>query len=147
MSVKTFVVMRRLDRTDKDPLSTMQKMLDEIQNKGLDLASDLTQNIPVDIREEEGQIIVSADMPGVEKEDINIQADEESVEISAEDSQEIKEENEKYLRRERRSRSFRRTVRWPKEINPETVSAEYSDGVLEISAELDEDTGRKVEIE
>jgi HSP20 family protein len=142
MSVKTLIVMRRLDRNDKDPFGKMQKMFEELQ----DMVPQ-QQSIPIDIRQEDDQIIVSADMPGVEKEDINIRADKETVEISAEASQEIREENEKYLRRERSSRTFRRTVRWPKEIDPETVSAEYNDGVLEITAELDEETGRRVEIE
>lgn len=142
MSVKIFPVMRRLDRNDKDPFGKMQKMFEELQ----DMVPQ-QQSIPIDIRQENDQIIVSADMPGVEKDEINIRADKETVEISAEASQEIREENEKYLRRERSSRTFRRTVRWPKEIDPETVSAEYNDGVLEITADLDEETGRRVEIE
>jgi HSP20 family protein len=139
--------MKRLDRRDGDMFDQMQKMMEELQNKGMGIASDLTQNVPIDIREEYGELIISADMPGVEKEEINIKADAESVEISAESSAEVKEENEKYFRRERRSRAFRRTVSWPKNVDPETVSAEYEDGVLEISAELDEDTGKTVEIE
>ena len=139
--------MRRLDRQDGDIFNQMQKMMEEIQNKGVNFASDLTQSIPVDIREEDGELIVSADMPGVQKEEINVRADKDQVEIAAESNQEVTEENEKYLRRERRSRQFRRTVPWPKPVDPETVTAEYEDGVLEISAETDEEEGRDVEIE
>ncbi|MFB6100639.1 MAG: Hsp20/alpha crystallin family protein [Candidatus Nanohalobium sp.] len=141
--------MRRLDRNDGsgDMFEQMQKMMEELQNKGMGFASDLTQSTPIDIREEDGQLIVSADMPGVEKEEINVKADEDSVEISAESSAEVKEENEKYLRKERRSRKFRRTVPWPKNIDPDTVTAEYEDGVLEVSAEVDEEGGKEVEVE
>ena len=139
--------MKRLDRQDGDVFDQMQKMIDEIQNKGMGFASDLKQSTPIDIREEDGKLVVSADMPGVEKEEINVKADDKQVEISAESSAEVKEENEKYLKRERRSRKFRRTVPWPKKIDPETVSAEYEDGVLEVSAEIDEDGGKEIEIE
>lgn len=147
MYTKNFLVMRRLDRNDGDVFDQMQKMMEELQNKGMGFANDLTQSTPIDIREEDGQLIISADMPGVEKEEINVKADENQVEISAESSAEVKEENEKYLRRERRSRKFRRTVPWPKNVDPETVSAEYEDGVLEVSAEIEEDSGMSVEVE
>jgi HSP20 family protein len=139
--------MKRLDRQDGDMFDQMQKMMEELQNKGMGFASDLTQSTPIDIREEDGELVISADMPGVEKEEINVKADENSVEISAESSAEVKEENEKYFRKERRSRKFRRTVPWPKNIDPDTVTAEYEDGVLEVSAEVEEDGGKEVEVE
>ena len=139
--------MKQLDRQDGDVFDQMQKMMEELQNKGMGFANELTQSTPIDIREEDGQIIVSADMPGVEKEEINVKADEDKVEISAESSAEVKEENEKYFRKERRSRKFRRTVPWPRSIDPDTVTAEYEDGVLEVSAEAEEDSGMNVEVE
>lgn len=137
--------MRRLDRKDGDVFDQMQKMLEEFQ-EGLNLGK-LSQSTPIDIREDKGQLIISADMPGVEKEEINVKADESQVEISAESSAEVKEENEKYLRKERRSRKFRRTIPWPKNIDPETVTAEYEDGVLEISADIEGEKGKNVQVE
>lgn len=139
--------MRRLDRRDDidDVFDQMQSMFKNFQEFGEELA--FGSNVPVDIKEEEGKIVMSADLPGVEKEDINLKADEEGVEISAESSQEIKEENEKYVRRERSSRSFRRRVRWPTEIDPETITAEYEDGVLNIEAEKEESEDWDIEIE
>ena len=139
--------MRRLDRKDGDVFDQMQKMFEELQDKGLGLAEDFSQSTPIDIREEDGQLIISADMPGVEKEEINVKADDNQVEISAESSAEVKEENEKYLRKERKSRRFRRTVPWPKNIAPETVTAEYEDGVLEISADISDEGGNEVKVE
>jgi HSP20 family protein len=139
--------MRRLQRNDGDVFDQMQKMFEEFQEKGSNLATDLTQSTPIDIREEDGQLIISADVPGVEKEDISVKADDDQVEISAESSAELKEENEKYLRRERRSRKFRRTVPWPKKVDADSVSAEYEDGVLEISADIEEESGKSIEVE
>lgn len=141
--------MRRLKRTDgmEDLFDQMQKMFEEVQDTGRGLASDFTGTLPVDIQEEDGEYILTADLPGVEKEEINITGDESKVEISAESKAEMKEENEKYIRRERTSRSFRRTVAWPQPVDPETISAEYEEGVLTITAEKQENGGKTIEVE
>ena len=140
--------MRRLDRRDSEDLfDQMQNMIEEFQNKGMNLATEFTGHTPVDVRQEDEELIISADLPGVQKEDIDIKADGQRLEISAESSQEVKEENEKYLRKERSSRTFRRTLQWPRKIDEETISAEYSDGVLEVSAELEEGDGTDIEVE
>lgn len=138
--------MRRLRRHDeKDVFDHMQRMFDEMQEMGKNIVPG--GQMPIDIREEDGFIVISADLPGVEKEDISLKADDESVEITAEGSAEVKEENEKYIRRERSERRFRRKVQWPVQIDPETVEASYNEGVLEVRAEKDETEGRDIEID
>lgn len=134
--------MRRLDRRDSfdDMFKNMKKMFDQMQ--------DFTGGgMPVDLKEEDGKVILTADLPGVQKEDIDLKADSEKIEIAAQSSQEVKEENEKYLRRERSARKFRRTVSWPSPVDAETVSAKYQDGVLRVEAEKEEEEGRDIEIE
>ncbi|MFP4038850.1 MAG: Hsp20/alpha crystallin family protein [Candidatus Nanohaloarchaea archaeon] len=136
--------MRRLRRHDeKDVLSQMQRMFEEMQEMGKNLVGF---EMPVDIREEDTEIIITADLPGVEKEEIGLKVDKEGVEITAEGSAEVKEENEKYIRRERSERKFRRKINWPKKVNPDTAEASYKDGVLEIRTEKDESEGRDIEI-
>jgi HSP20 family protein len=137
--------MRRLRRHDeKDVFDHFQRMFDEMQEMGKNIVPG--GQMPVDIREEDGDIVLTADLPGVNKEDISLKADDEGVEITAEGSAEVKEENEKYIRRERSERRFRRKVQWPVQVDPETVEASYNDGVLEIRAEKDESEGHDVEI-
>ncbi len=135
--------MRRMKRDSFDDVfGRMQNLFEEFQ----DMGRSMVGGIPVDIQEEDGKIIVKADLPGVSKEDINLKADAESLEISAESSEEIREENEKYLRRERSQRSYRRTVRWPAAVDPETVEADYSEGVLTVTAEKEENDGVNIDI-
>ncbi len=137
---------RKLRRDPVNELfSQMQNMVQEISDMGEEMTG-MPGNMPVDIREEDGEIVVTADMPGVQKEDINLTADEEGVEIMAESSEEIHEENEKYMRKERTSRSFMRTIQWPKPVDTDSITAEYDDGVLEIRAEAEEDEGTQIEI-
>lgn len=138
--------MRRLRRQDeKDVFDHMQKMFDEMQEMGRNIVPG--DQMPVDIREEDGEILVTADLPGIEKENISLKADEKGLEILAEGSTEVKEENEKYIRKERSARKFRRKIQWPDPVNPESVSAEYKDGVLEVKAEKEDSEGHNIEIE
>lgn len=141
--------MKRLKRQDDldDIFKQMENVFSQFQEKGMDFASELKPNFPVDIAEEDGEFIVTADLPGVDKEEINITADEESVEISAESSAEVEEENEKYYRKERSTRRFNRRVNFPSKVDAESVEAEYKDGVLTIKAEKEEEDGREIEIE
>lgn len=137
--------MKRLRRHDeKDVFDHMQRMFDEMQEMGKSIVPG--GQMPVDIREEDGEIVLTADLPGINKEDISLKADDEGVEITAEGSAEVKEENEKYIRRERSERRFRRKVQWPFQVDPETVEASYKDGVLEIRAEKEDSEGKDIEI-
>lgn len=140
--------MRKLDRAENvdDIFNQMEKVFSEFQEKGRNFAHDFTTGFPVDIIEEDGEFVVSADMPGVEKEEINVTADAEGVEISAESNQEIEEENEKYYRRERSRKVFNRRVSFPQPVDPDTIEASYDDGVLEIRAEKDQEDGHSVDI-
>ena len=141
--------MRRLKRQDdiEDVFKQMEDVFSQFQEKGMDFASELKPNFPVDIAEEDGEYIVTADMPGVEKEEINIKADNEGIEISAESSHEIEEENEKYYKKERSQRRFNRRIKFPSGVDAETIEASYEDGVLTVTAEKDEEEGHEIEIE
>lgn len=139
---------KRLDRENsaKDIFDQMHKMFNQMQTYSKDL--NFRSSVPVDIKVEDEKVILTADLPGVQKDDINLKADEDSVEISAETKTELKEENEKYVRKERSSKSFRRVVSWPTAIDAETIKAEYNDGVLKVEAKKqDADSGDSIEIE
>ncbi len=136
--------MRRLRRHDSidDMFDQMQKMVNQLQD-----GKGLGTNIPVDIEEENGTYKITADLPGVQKDEIDLTADKHEINITAESTAEIEEENEKYFRKERTSRTFQRTLSWPTQVDPETINAEYQDGVLTISAEKDEEEGKNIEIQ
>lgn len=139
--------MRKMQRNPIDNVfDQMQNMLEEFHGAGKEL-TNLGGGVPVDVREEDDSIVVSADIPGVSKEDISLKADDEGLEISAEAETEIEEENEKYYRKERTSRRFRRKVAWPSAVDPESIEASYDEGVLTVTAEKEEDSGHDIEIE
>jgi HSP20 family protein len=86
----------------------------------------------VDVKDEEGKIVVAADIPGVEKGDITINVKGDMLEISAEKKEEKEEKEEGYIRRERSYRKFYRSIPLPAEVDRDKAEASLKDGVLKI---------------
>jgi HSP20 family protein len=86
-----------------------------------------------DMKETDNEIIIEAELPGVKKDDININATEDSVEISAEaKTEEETEEEHEYIRKEREQKKFYRAFTLPVKVNPEKSKATYKNGILEL---------------
>lgn len=104
----------------------------------------------VDVYEENGNIVVKAEVPGLKKEDIEVTATEDSISIKGEFKQEQKVEDKGFYRQERRFGRFFRTIPMPTAVNPEQVKAGFKDGVIEITApkaEAEKAKEKKVPIE
>ena len=86
----------------------------------------------VDIYEEEGTLIVKADLPGLSRDDIEVKLYDNNLEISGEKVTEQKTDKSGYLRLERSSGSFSRVIPLPEGLDSEHVDASFNDGVLEI---------------
>jgi len=80
----------------------------------------------VNVRDEEDTFVISALVPGLKADDLNIQVLEDVVRIEGE----FKANDEEYLLRELPNGSFQRTLRMPSEIDAEKVEAKIADGVL-----------------
>lgn len=88
-----------------------------------------------DIEDNGDALVVSAELPGLGKEDIRIEVDKDSISISAE-RKDVKEEKEKdYFYCERSYSGFRRRFVLPVEIDPDKVDARYESGVLKVTME------------
>ena len=86
-----------------------------------------------DVSETEKELIVKAEVPGMDKKDININLSDGLLTITGEKKHEKKEEDENYHCFERRYGKFSRTMRLPTEVETEKVDAVYKDGVLTIT--------------
>ena len=91
-------------------------------------------NVPaVNITENKDEFMVSLAIPGMKKEDFNIDI-EGNMLTSSSQKEESKEENdEKYTRKEFNYSSFSRSFSLPDEVNMEKIDARYVDGVLKLS--------------
>jgi HSP20 family protein len=102
-----------------------------------------------DVIDGEDVIKVRLELPGVDKGDIEINATEDMLSVTAEKKREGEKEDEGYYLQERSYSSFRRVMRLPAEVDPDKTKAEYKDGVLEIqlSKKTKEKKEHKVKIE
>ena len=105
--------------------SVMVKPLTETKDQALSLA--------IDVRENEHAYLVSADIPGARKEDIQININGAHVSISVERKNEKSvNEQEKILRSERSFGKVSRAFEMEHEIDESQASAKYAEGVLEL---------------
>jgi len=94
---------------------------------------DIVRQPLVDLADTGKEFVVKAEMPGVSKEDLNIEVSENSIEISAESKEETKEEKKGYIRRERRYASFFRSIPLPEDVLPDKADAQLKEGVLTVT--------------
>lgn len=97
----------------------------------------------LDVYEEKDSVVVKAELPGMKKEDVEVNLTGENLTIKGEkkEDKEIKEDN--YYRRERSYGSFLRTVALPCEVKSDDIKASFKDGVLEIRMPKTEEAKKK----
>ena len=86
----------------------------------------------VDIYEEKDDIVVKAEMPGMTKEDIEIDISNTHLSLKGEKKREEKIEEEDYFACERAYGAFHRSMELPKDVQADKVKASFKNGVLEI---------------
>ncbi len=86
----------------------------------------------MDIVEKDDTILIKAEVPGVDKKDINISVQDRVLTIEGEKKQESVDENSNYYRAERVYGAFKRQFELPEEVETEKVDAKYENGILTI---------------
>ncbi len=107
-----------------------------------------TRKAIVDMTQDEKNITIVAELPGLNKDNVNLKVTEDSIEITAENKNEdeIKEEN--WIRRERSYTKYYRKLKLPNKVIAEKASAKYKNGVLELTIPKAEDSSQhEVKIE
>lgn len=88
--------------------------------------------VKMDVVDREADVLVRAEMPGVEKKDIDVSVTDNTVTVKGSTHHEEKEEKGDYYRREISSGSFSRTVMLPAEVDGSKAKADFKDGILEL---------------
>lgn len=108
-----------------------------------------TSQMKVDIKENEKEYIIEADLPGVKKEEIGIDLHDNLLTLSVTKNETVNEENERYIRKERKygtmSRSF--TVA---NVREDSIEARFDNGVLTVvlpKAKQDNTKNKRIEIQ
>ncbi len=126
-------IRRRRAMTWTDPIDTMRHEFDRLLNLWADEAGvegPLAGEYPMDIREDEQNVFVDAELPGFKKDQINVSIEQGVLTISAERKPE-EFKGTKHLH-ERRYTRVQRSVSLPSGIDESNVDARFSDGVLSL---------------
>lgn len=87
----------------------------------------------VDVIDRDGEVLVKAEIPGVDKKDLDISVGDDSVTIKGETRKEEKEEKGDYYRCEISRGSFSRTVALPAAVDGAKATATFQNGILELT--------------
>jgi HSP20 family protein len=88
---------------------------------------------PVDVYEDEHNVILKIEVPGIEEKDIDVRIENNTLTVHGERKFEQEEKEENYRRVERQYGSFTRTFTLPQTVDQENVKADYDKGVLKIN--------------
>jgi HSP20 family protein len=118
--------------------STLQdrinRIFQESVNRGGSDEALTTSNFapPVDVYEDEHNITLKIEVPGIDEKDINVSIENNTLTVRGERRFEKDEKEENFQRIERMFGSFTRSFTLPNSVDPEQISAHYEKGVLKI---------------
>ena len=116
----------------------MKKELQKQETKSMEEMNEKKVKAPlVDIYENKEEIVLVADMPGIDPDSLDVSFEKDELQING--TVEKKEENVNYSVRESLPYDYYRAFKLPKGLNYSKVKAEYKDGVLKLSIPKDED--------
>ena len=136
-------------RRTRSPWSDMNRLareMDTLFNGGWSGSTDLWTP-PVDVDETSDEIRLVAELPGLSREDIEVELEDGVLTIQGEKKEETKDEGTQGLLYERRWGSFTRRFTLPRAVDAENIRASYENGLLSIRVpKAEEAKGRKIEI-
>ena len=106
-------------------------------------------SMPVEMTDKGKEFIVRAELPGVKKEDLDIDIDKKYITINAKKEEETEVDENSYKKSEFRYGEFSRTVYFPEEIDVEKTEAKLEHGVLKINApkvHMEKDSKKKLTV-
>jgi HSP20 family protein len=103
----------------------------------------------IEVLKHKGDMTVRADLPGLTRDDINIEIADGALTLSGERKDESEEKKEGFYRSERSYGSFYRSIPVPETVKPENATAKFENGVLEIKIAIPEieSSAKKIEIQ
>ena len=118
----------------RNPFDEMERAFERMGKHLEGLAPETgVETILVDVADTGDAYVVTADVPGFDREDIEVKLSNRRLELAAEHEEETETEGPDYVRRERRRGSVRRSVHLPGRVDPAGTEASYDNGVLTVT--------------
>lgn len=144
--------MTMLTRTRPRSLNTLQREIDRMFDNFFQPSEGNNEDQSVwaprtDLVETDENFRIHLDLPGVKREDVTVNFQDNQLRISGERHHTANAENEEYVRVERAHGRFYRAFTLPRTANPEAIAASYEDGVLTVTVpKHEEQKPRRIEI-
>jgi len=142
LETRTPTLRRRLDAPARetwglDPLESfhreMNRLVDGFFGGDVDAGAELAAWQPrIDVREGDTEIVVTADLPGVTPDNVNLSVRDDLLTLEGRREETRADDGDGWHRRERVTGGFARTIRLPFEIDADRVQAKSAEGVLHI---------------
>jgi len=135
-------------RLSFDPFVELRRMQSEMNRLFSGFSTATAREFPpINIWLGEDSVVVTAELPGVTREDVNLNLQEDVLTLAGRRQPSPEQENVNWQRRERTYGTFSRAVQLPFRVDPDKIQARFTDGVLEIELQrLEADRPRKIEI-
>ncbi len=121
--------------------------MDDFWNRFLEQTPLFERNLDwtpsVDVAETDGKVVVTAELPGLNAEDIDVDVTGDILTIRGEKKMEEEKEEERYVCRERYAGAFQRSFRLPSGVEDDKVDAHFKNGVLTVTVPKSEESKQK----
>lgn len=143
----TQLTRRTPNHTLRDLQREVDSIFDQFFGRGDDEETSAVWAPRTDLSETDEAFRIRLDVPGMTKEDITVNLQNNALTVSGERTSERKEDDEEYVRVERAFGTFHRTFRLPDAVDEKNIEATYEDGVLTIDVpKTEESTRHQIEI-
>jgi HSP20 family protein len=131
-----------------DPFAELRRMQGEMNRVLSGFNATAARDFPpINIWLGDNSVVVTAELPGVTRDDVNLSLQEDVVTLAGQREPKSQEQNVSWQRRERAYGTFSRTVQLPFRVDPDKVQARFNNGILEIELQrLEADRPKKIEI-
>ncbi len=109
-------------------------------------ASDATWSPVIEVKQKEGKLFVTAELPGLKKDDVKVHVDGDTVVIEGERKKEKEEKREGYYHSERTYGKFYRSIPLPEGAKADQVTAQFNNGVLEVTVMVPEVKAKRQDV-
>lgn len=138
----------------RNPFEEIEELLDRM-SRSIDEGSDLPlagpRSVSIDLADRGDEFVITADLPGYDKEDIELRLSDEALQLSASRETETIEEDEgHYVRQERRQETVSRRIPLPEPVDESGANAHHRNGVLEVTLPkltAEDDDASRIDIE
>lgn len=139
MSIEKWHPIKELDNIRRDFDRVWEEMFPVSRRTFLDMpfvrsAARTGEAVPaIDLIDEEKELILKANMPGVKKEDLDVSLQEDTLHIKGESHEKVEKKDEDFFYSERSTASYSRSILLPCKVNEDKIKASLKDGVLTIN--------------